>query len=344
MPELPEVETVRSGLDSLITGATILGVDIRRDSCVRLLPGGAAEFSAEVVGTRIDAIVRRGKFMWMVLVEPGADHHVAEDARRADPAISRDDAPGSRDDAPGLSLSAHLGMSGQFRVHEAVGEAAPDPHPHCRARLTLAHPTRGPLTLDFLDQRTFGYLHAEPLVPTHDELPAGQGSDLAWLPQSVAHIGRDVLDPHLAPLAASRALRKGARGIKQVLLDQTVVSGIGNIYADEALWLARVHPQRPAHAVSAAQARALLAATREVMSAALAQGGTSFDALYVNVNGESGYFDRSLEAYGRGGEPCGRCARPLRRAMIGGRATHWCATCQRRWAPKAGDASSRQYH
>ncbi|WP_062204639.1 bifunctional DNA-formamidopyrimidine glycosylase/DNA-(apurinic or apyrimidinic site) lyase [Demequina salsinemoris] len=316
MPELPEVETVRSGLDSLITGATIRAVDIRRDSCVRLLPGGAAEFTAEVIDTRINAVVRRGKFLWMVL--------------------DGDDA------APGAALSAHLGMSGQFRVHEAAGAEASEPHPHCRARLTLEHPTRGALTLDFLDQRTFGYLHAEPLEPTDDALPAGQGSNLAWLPRSVAHIGRDALDPHLDERAAGLALRKGSRGVKQVLLDQTVVSGIGNIYADEALWLARVHPQRPAHAVTAAQARALLAATRQVMTAALAQGGTSFDALYVNVNGESGYFDRSLAAYGRGGEPCGRCGRPLRRAVIGGRATHWCTTCQRRWVPKPGDASSRQ--
>jgi len=119
-----------------------------------------------------------------------------------------------------------------------------------------------------------------------------------------------------------------------VLLDQTVVSGIGNIYADEALWLARVHPERPAHAVTASSARALLDAAREVMERALAQGGTSFDALYVNVNGESGYFSRSLEAYGRAGEPCTRCGAPLRRETIGGRSTHWCARCQRRWAAR----------
>jgi len=303
LPELPEVETVRRGLASLVTGARIDAVDIRRDSCVRLLPGGPGEFAAETTDLRLSRLVRRGKFLWVEL------------------------APETGDDAPLLALSAHLGMSGQFRVHAD----APEPHRHCRARLTLADPS---LTLDFLDQRTFGYLHVEPLVPTPDGGPGGLGTGLPLLPASVAHIGRDALDPALDDAAAARAFRRGSRGIKQVLLDQTVVSGIGNIYADEALWLARVHPERPAHAVTASSARALLDAAREVMERALAQGGTSFDALYVNVNGESGYFSRSLEAYGRAGEPCTRCGAPLRRETIGGRSTHWCARCQRRWAAR----------
>ncbi|MDN4489845.1 bifunctional DNA-formamidopyrimidine glycosylase/DNA-(apurinic or apyrimidinic site) lyase [Demequina sp. SYSU T00068] len=303
MPELPEVETVRRGLAGLVTGARIDGVEIYRDSCVRLLPGGAAEMAAEITGLRLSRLARRGKFLWAEL------------------------APDAGDGSPLLALSAHLGMSGQFRVHAD----APAPHRHCRARLTLGDPS---LTLDFLDQRTFGYLHVEPLVPTGDGRPAGQGTPLPLLPASVAHIGRDVLDPESDDAAVARALRRGRRGIKQVLLDQTVVSGIGNIYADEALWLARVHPERPAEAVTPAQARALVAAARAVMERALSQGGTSFDALYVNVNGESGYFSRSLEAYGRAGEPCSRCGTPLRRETIGGRSTHWCARCQRRWSAR----------
>ena len=307
MPELPEVETVRRGLASLVTGATVSAVDIRRDSCVRLLPGGAGEFAAALAGMRLARFVRRGKFLWCEL----------EDG----------------DDAPVAALSAHLGMSGQFRVHRD----APEPHRHCRARLVLRDPD---LTLDFLDQRTFGYLHAEPLVPTPDALAGGAGTVHALLPASVAHIARDALDPELDVAAALRALRRGSRGIKQVLLDQTVVSGIGNIYADEALWLARVHPERPARALTAAVARGLLDAARTVMARALEQGGTSFDALYVNVNGESGYFSRSLEAYGRAGEPCGRCGRPLSRATVGGRATHWCAACQRRWSARRASPGS----
>lgn len=294
MPELPEVESVRRGLESHVLGARIDGVEILRASSVRRAASPQA-FVDAITGTRIDAVVRRGKFLWMVL------------------------------DGGALALSAHLGMSGQFRVAPVPPQ---DAHPHCRARLTLALPD-GPLTLDFLDQRTFGYLDAEPLVTTPDGLPGGFGSALPLVPASVAHIGRDALDPALRRATVLAQWRRGTRGIKQVLLDQTVVSGIGNIYADEALWRARVHPATPASGLSGKATGALLDATGEVMREALAAGGTSFDALYVNVNGESGYFDRSLNAYGRGGEPCPRCGKAMVRAVMGGRSTHWCPRCQR---------------
>lgn len=294
MPELPEVESVRRGLESHVLGARVDGVEIFRDSCVRRAASPHA-FAAAVTSARIDAVARRGKFLWMLL------------------------------DGGALALSAHLGMSGQFRVAPVP---PPAPHPHCRARFTLFLPD-GPLTLDFLDQRTFGYLDAEPMVATPDHLPGGLGSALPVVPASVAHIGRDALDPALKRATVLGQWRRGTRGIKQVLLDQTLVSGIGNIYADEALWRARVHPATPASGMSGKATGALLDATREVMGEALAAGGTSFDALYVNVNGESGYFDRSLNAYGRGGEPCPRCGRAMARAMMGGRSTHWCPRCQR---------------
>jgi formamidopyrimidine-DNA glycosylase len=294
LPELPEVESARRGLESHVLGARIEGVEIFRASCVRRAASPAA-FAAAIAGTHVDAVVRRGKFLWLLL------------------------------DGGALALSAHLGMSGQFRV---VPVPPPAAHPHCRARLTLSLPD-GPLTLDFLDQRTFGYLDAELTLATPDGLPGGLGSQLALVPASVAHIGRDALDPALRRSRVLAQWRRGTRGIKQVLLDQTVVSGIGNIYADEALWRARVHPATPASALSGRAAGALLDATVDVMAEALDAGGTSFDALYVNVNGESGYFDRSLNAYGRGGEPCPRCGRPLVRAVMGGRSTHWCPRCQR---------------
>ena len=295
-PDLGPTRAKRAWLE-LLVGGRIEAVEVRRDSCVRHVPGGAAELAATVTGAEIGNVARRGKFLWWVL----------------DGAV------------PAGALSAHLGMSGQFRVHVDV----PEPHPHCRTRL---HVNRGgeALTVDFLDQRTFGYLRCEPLVPTVDGLPGGAGAPGAYVPQSVAHIGRDLLDPHLDEAALVARLRRGTRGIKQVMLDQTVASGIGNIYADEALWLARIHPQHRANALSAPRARTLVAATQEVMRGALAQGGTSFDALYVNVNGESGYFSRHLNAYGRAGQPCGRCGEALRRESIGGRSTHWCARCQRR--------------
>ena len=170
--------------------------------------------------------------------------------------------------------------------------------------------------LDFLDQRTFGYLHVEELRPTDDGFAGGQGRADALIPASVTHIGRDALDPDLDVPAALRAWRRGARGIKQVLLDQTRLSGVGNIYADEAVWAARVHPERPASSLPPARVKDLLTAARDVMEEALRQGGTSFDKLYVNVNGESGYFSRSLKAYAREGEPCERCGRALVRAVV----------------------------
>lgn len=298
MPELPEVETVRAGLQPLVSGSTITAVAIYRESCVRHHGGGGPEFALNLADAGLGDVVRRGKFLWFLLEE----------------------APG----APARALSAHLGMSGQFR---SFGGEPPPPHSHARARFSLLTP-RGPLTLDFLDQRTFGYLRVEPLLPTDDGAPGGHGSPLAALPASVVHIARDALDPFVDEARAVLALRKGARSIKALLLDQTTISGIGNIYADEALWLARIHPLRPAASLSAEDAARLLASAREVMSRALAQGGTSFDALYVNVNGESGYFSRDLAAYGRQGQPCLRCGTAMARDRFGCRSSHWCPTCQ----------------
>jgi len=305
LPELPEVETVRAGLEPLVSGATIDAVTVFRDSCVRHQGGGAAEFAMELTGTTLGAVVRRGKFLWLLL---------------------------DGGEAPVKALSAHLGMSGQFRSFTGT---PPAPHSHCRARLGLST-ARGSLTLDFLDQRTFGYLHVEPLIPTADGGPGGQGSPAPFLPRSVAHIARDALDPGADDAGVENALRKGTRAIKSVLLDQTAVSGIGNIYADEALWSASIHPLRTADSLTPAEASRLLASTREVMASALAQGGTSFDALYVNVNGESGYFSRDLAAYGRAGEPCARCGTMIAKSTIGGRSSHWCPRCQ--WVENPGTA------
>ncbi len=259
-----------------------------------------------LTGASFGHVVRRGKFLWFMLEGEGAGHSTQ-----------------------GLALSAHLGMSGQFRSFE--GEA-PTAHNHCRVRLLLSRGSES-LTLDFLDQRTFGYLFVEPVVPTIDGGPGGQGSPLPSLPRSVAHIARDALDPAADVTQAQNGLRKGTRAIKSVLLDQTVISGIGNIYADEALWSAAIHPLRRADSLTALEAARLLAASQDVMSRALAQGGTSFDALYVNVNGDSGYFSRDLAAYGRFGEPCFRCGTMILKGTIGGRSSHWCPQCQRAARP-----------
>ena len=211
------------------------------------------------------------------------------------------------------ALLAHLGMSGQMLIRpEGVEDEI-----HLRVRLRFAD--KGP-ELRFVDQRTFGGLSLEELTEV----------DGTTVPVPVAHIGRDPLDPRFDAAAAIRAIRRRRTEIKRALLDQNVISGIGNIYADEALWRAKLHGTRPTDRLSAAKVGELLSAATEVMCEALAVGGTSFDALYVNVNGESGYFDRALAVYGQEGMPCTRCGRPIRREPFMNRSSYSCPRCQPR--------------
>ena len=207
----------------------------------------------------------------------------------------------------GDALLGHLGMSGQMLV-QTVG--APDER-HLRVRFGLD----AAYELRFVDQRMFGGLSVS---------PGG-----AELPTEIAHIARDPLDPLFDDVAFARRVRRRTSGIKRQLLDQGLVSGVGNIYADEALWRARLHGERPGERLSRAQVIELLGHCRDVMTAALDVGGTSFDALYVNVNGDSGYFDRSLDAYGREGLPCRRCGTPIRRVAFMNRSSYFCPSCQR---------------
>ncbi|PRX48340.1 DNA-(apurinic or apyrimidinic site) lyase [Prauserella shujinwangii] len=215
--------------------------------------------------------------------------------------------------ADGQALLAHLGMSGQMRVQPP---GAPD-EKHLRVRFTFAD---GGPELRFVDQRTFGGLALADLVD----------SGGTPVPDTIAHIARDPMDPAFDLAVAARALRARRTEVKRALLDQTLVSGVGNIYADEALWRARLHWARPTERLTAAQARAVLGAAADVMAEALAAGGTSFDALYVNVNGQSGYFDRSLNAYGQAGRPCDRCGTPIRRDPFMNRSSFSCPRCQPR--------------
>ena len=235
-----------------------------------------------LIGSRVACVSRRGKYLWLPL----------------------------GDDA----LVAHLGMSGQLLMQPVD---APDER-HLRVRIRFADDGR---ELRFVDQRTFGGLLVDSLVPD-----GGGGR----LPGTIAHIARDPLDPAFDDVAFIRALRARRTEVKRALLDQALVSGVGNIYADEALWRARLHGARACAALPAPRVAELLGHVRDVMTEALAQGGTSFDALYVNVNGESGYFDRSLNAYGQAGEPCPRCGRPIRRERFMNRSSYSCPACQRR--------------
>lgn len=278
MPELPEVEVVRAGLERHVLGATITRVEVLHPRPVRRDLRGPAGFAAALSGRRIEAARRRGKYLWLPLDN-------------------------------GDALLGHLGMSGQLLVQPPD---APDER-HLRVRLALEGADEG-RELRFVDQRMFGGL----------SVSAG-GADL---PPEISHIARDPLDPEFDDDELVRRVRRRTSGVKRQLLDQSLISGVGNIYADEALWRARIHGERPGDRLSATQVRELLGHAREVMLAALGQGGTSFDALYVNVNGESGYFDRSLHAYGREGEPCERCGTPIRRIAFMNRSSYFCPACQ----------------
>ncbi len=283
MPELPEVEVVRRGLDRWVTGRTILDAEVLHPRAVRRHAAGPTDLEARLAGRRVEAASRRGKYLWLVL--EGRD----------------------------LALVGHLGMSGQLLVQPAA--AADEKHLRARVRFT----DRG-RELRFVDQRTFGGLALEPLTPD------GAGGAV---PASVAHIARDPLDPGFDDADWVRRLRRKHTGLKRALLDQTLASGIGNIYADEALWRARLHGALPTDEIAPVRARELLGHARDVMSEALAQGGTSFDDLYVNVNGESGYFDRSLSAYGQADRPCPRCGLPIVREAFMNRSSYRCPRCQR---------------
>ncbi|HZJ06081.1 MAG TPA: bifunctional DNA-formamidopyrimidine glycosylase/DNA-(apurinic or apyrimidinic site) lyase [Nocardioidaceae bacterium] len=289
MPELPEVEVVRLGLQEHVVGRRITAVDVLHPRPVRRHAAGPADFAARLDGRRVESARRRGKYLWLPLDN-------------------------------GDAILAHLGMSGQMLVQPASAAA----QRHLRVRFSLDGPTRVS-ELRFVDQRMFGGL----------AISAGG----AGLPAEITHIARDPMDPDFDDDLFTARLRKRTSGVKRLLLDQTLISGVGNIYADEALWLTGLHGDRPGNKLRRLDADALLAGVRTVMTAALAQGGTSFDALYVDVNGASGYFDRSLEVYSQEGAPCSRCGTPIVRTSFMNRSSYFCPVCQRRpgrRAPRSG--------
>ena len=276
MPELPEVEVVRAGLERHVVDRTVRDVEVFHPRSVRRHLAGPADFAARFRGRTLVGARRRGKYLWL-------------------PVDSGD------------AVLAHLGMSGQLLVRPTGA----DRERHLRVRIELDG-----VDIRFVDQRMFG--------------------GLAWsdagarLPAEIAHIAADPFDPAFDEVELARRVRRRRTGVKRALLDQTLVSGVGNIYADEALWRARLHYARPTETLRRFEVGALVAAVREVMTEALSQGGTSFDALYVNVNGESGYFDRSLAVYGQAGRPCPRCGTSIRRDAFLNRSAFTCPRCQPR--------------
>ena len=276
MPELPEVEVVRRGLEARAVGHRVQCVEVLHPRSVRRHLPGPADFAARLGGRTLAGVCRRGKFLWLPL-------------------------------DTGDALLAHLGMSGQLLVRPAQAEA----ERHLRVRIGL-----GDIDIRFVDQRMFGGLWWS------------EGG--ARLPDAIAHIALDPFDAAFDETAFTARLRTRRTGVKRALLDQTLISGVGNIYADEALWRARLHSARPTQTLRRFEVAALLEALRGVMTDALAAGGTSFDALYVNVNGQSGYFDRSLAVYGQQGRPCPRCGTPIRRDAFANRSSFSCPRCQPR--------------
>jgi formamidopyrimidine-DNA glycosylase len=292
LPELPEVEVVRAGLEPAVTGAAVASVTVFDERSLKRHPGPSEDFVERLEGRTILSAERRGKFLWLPLA-PVPSSTTAE------------------------ALVVHLGMSGQVLLRDRETDDR-----LTRIRLELEHPEHGPLRLNFVDQRIFGSMAVDSMLPTPDA--AG-----GLVPSQVAHIARDPLDPLFDDRLFLTRLARRATGIKRALLDQTLLSGVGNIYADEALWAARVHYDQPTVTLSRPRAKLLLAEVRLVLEKALGEGGTSFDAQYVNVNGASGYFSHSLNAYGQQGKPCPRCGRPIVRESFMNRGSHFCAFCQR---------------
>jgi formamidopyrimidine-DNA glycosylase len=285
VPELPEVEVVRRGLERWVAGRTVATVEVHHPRAVRRHLEGAEHFVAALTGRTLTAAHRRGKYLWL-------------------PVAEADGTPAGR------AMVAHLGMSGQLLVEKP---AQPD-ETHLRARFTF---TDGGRELRFVDQRTFGGLAVEE-------------ADGERIPSRLAHIAIDPLDPSFDEDAFSAALRRRRTEVKRALLDQTLVGGVGNIYADESLWRARLHGTRPTDRLTRAQVTDLLDGVRSVLGEALAQGGTSFDSLYVDVNGQSGYFSRFLAVYGQVDRPCPRCGTPIVRESFMNRSSYSCPVCQPR--------------
>ena len=297
MPELPEVETVRAGLASKIIGATVKEIAINDARSLKRHLLGPKHFVDELLGQSFEAVVRRGKFLWLPLSDSRA-------------------------------LVGHLGMSGQMLLRNKGF----DPDPQTRVVMTVESPNNQLFEVRFVDQRIFGSLAIEDLVPTKDLAPGGFSPESPAgnsIPSVVAHISRDLLDPHFDRIEVATKMLKRASGIKRVLLVQNLLSGIGNIYADESLWLARLHYDQPASSIKKRKLIELISIATEVLERAVIQGGTSFDEQYKNVNGESGYFSQSLNAYGQAGKPCPRCGLEIKRLAWANRGSHFCPNCQR---------------
>lgn len=298
MPELPEVETVRAGLAAHVISARVTAIEVHDTRSLKRNFSGPAGFTSELMDAELGGVVRRGKFLWL---------------------------PVSKERA----LVCHLGMSGQVLVR-SKGYTADN---LTRIVISLEKPSGDQIEMRFVDQRLFGGMQVDDLVQVEGGLPGGYSPEvepMPLIPASVAHIARDLLDSKFDKGLVISKMRRRNSGIKRVLLDQNLLSGIGNIYADESLWRTRLHFDKPASSISTKKLDELLENASDVLKEAVRRGGTSFDEQYKNVNGESGYFSQDLNAYSRAGLPCERCGSLIKREAWANRSSYFCPRCQRR--------------
>ena len=340
MPELPEVEAVRAGLARHVLGRRVERVEVFDARPLRRQAGGPGAFVRGLEDRVLTAAVRRGKFLWLPLDDGAAlVAHLGMSGqllvRTAAPASTVTGPPGAA--PPGIDPSGAdpAGAAPPGAGARGDGEGSPNadlPAPDGAPPPDLTA-IRAPTLVRDLSLRPRHLrvrLHLAPLVPTADGAPGGRGDEAPLLPAGATHIARDLLDPHLDEAGVIGRMRSSRRAVKTLLLDQGIVSGIGNIYADEGLWAARVHGLRRGEELGPRVTARILRETAGVMRRALEVGGTSFDALYVDVEGAAGFFARRLAVYGRAGLPCRRCGTPLRSEVIGGRSHAFCPRCQTR--------------
>ncbi len=277
MPELPEVETVKETLKTLVLNKTIAHVEVSWPKLVKH-PDDVLIFQHELASQTIQDIKRRGKFLLFYLND--------------------------------VVLVSHLRMEGRYTFVPNDQNEPIDAHTHVIFKFTDGSELR------YRDVRKFGTMHV-----------FKKGEE--WSSPPLVHLGPEPLEESFTPQVLKNRLKKTTRSIKQALLDQTVVTGLGNIYVDEALFRARLHPETPADLVSSQKLAQLTKAIQDTLREAVEMGGSTVRT-YLNGQGRMGMFQQKLYVYGREGEPCKECGKPIKKIKHGGRGTHFCSICQKR--------------
>ncbi|MDA0291399.1 MAG: DNA-formamidopyrimidine glycosylase [Cyanobacteria bacterium] len=287
MPELPEVETVRRGLQQQVDGFVVQRVCVLRSRAVAAPKGDPDGFAAALSGCRINDWQRRGKYLMAKL---------------------------SKGCSPAGELGAHLRMTGQFQW---LKEGEKPPCAHTRVQFWGHHgPHQEARELRFVDLRSFGELWYVPFGAATEQVITG-----------LQRLGPEPFNSTFNATYLKQRFKGSSRPIKNALLDQAVVAGVGNIYADESLFLAGIQPHNPSGTLSLTQLKQLHSCLLEVLQASIGVGGTSFSD-FRDLKGNNGNYGGAAWVYRRGGEPCRKCGTPLRRDKLGGRSSHWCPTCQ----------------